>query len=202
MAHILIVNGHHPYSFSEGKLTAALVAHAKQFFESHGDEVRITETAKDYDVEKEVEKLTWADTVIYQFPINWMSVPWSFKKYQDEVFTAGIDGRLTTGDGRSEEAPKENYGRGGSLSGSKYMMSVTFNAPSEAFEDEAEFFEGGTVDDLLYWMHLNGSFFAMDALPTFAAYDVMKNPEIEADFARFDAHLKTVFGAKATEAAA
>ena len=30
----------------------------------------------------------------------------------------------------------------------------------------------------------------------------MKNPEIEADFARFDAHLKTVFGAKATEAAA
>lgn len=29
----------------------------------------------------------------------------------------------------------------------------------------------------------------MERLPTFADHDVMKNPEIEADFARFDAHL-------------
>jgi modulator of drug activity B len=33
----------------------------------------------------------------------------------------------------------------------------------------------------------------MTPLPTFAAFDVMKNPEIEADFARFDAHLGAVF---------
>jgi modulator of drug activity B len=30
-------------------------------------------------------------------------------------------------------------------------------------------------------------------VPTFRAYDVMKNPEIENDFKRFDAHLATVF---------
>jgi modulator of drug activity B len=75
------------------------------------------------------------------------------------------------------------------------MLSVTFNAPREAFDDESEaFFEGGSVDDLLRPVHLNGRFFAMDPLPTFAAFDVMKNPQIEADFDRFDAHLTSLFG--------
>ena len=98
------------------------------------------------------------------------------------------------GDGRTPEAPKENYGMGGALTGTKYMLSVTFNAPREAFDDASEpFFEGGSVDDLLRPMHLNARFFDMAPLPTFAAFDVMKNPEIEADFARFDAHLGAVF---------
>ena len=42
-------------------------------------------------------------------------------------------------------------------------------------------------------MHLNAQFFDMTPLPTFAAFDVMKNPQIEADFVRFDAHLDAVF---------
>ncbi len=33
----------------------------------------------------------------------------------------------------------------------------------------------------------------MEPLTTFAAFDVMKNPEIETDFARFDAHLRNIF---------
>ncbi len=45
------------------------------------------------------------------------------------------------------------------------------------------------VDDLFLPMHLNFRFFGMQPLETFACYDVMKNPEIENDFRRFDAHL-------------
>ena len=56
----------------------------------------------------------WADIVIMQFPVNWMGVPWSFKKYMDEVYTAGMDGRLTTlAMAAQREAPKDNYGMGG-----------------------------------------------------------------------------------------
>lgn len=44
-------------------------------------------------------------------------------------------------------------------------------------------------------MHLNAKFFAMEPLPTFAAFDVMKNPEVENDSARFDAHLSEHFSA-------
>lgn len=145
----------------------------------------------------------WADTIVMQFPVNWMGVPWSFKKCQDDVYTAGKDGRLCAGDGRTVEAPKEHYGAGGSLTGKTYMLSLTFNAPREAFDDAQEFlFQGRSVDDLMMPMHMNARFFGLEKLPTFAAYDVMKNPDIENDFVRFDAHLTKMFKEDASHAAA
>ena len=202
MSNILILNGAQPYAFAPGALNASLAERARAHLEAQGHDVRVTTVAEGYDANAEVESHLWADTVIMQFPVNWMGVPWSFKKYMDEVYTAGMDGRLCVGDGRTEEAPKANYGMGGTLTGTKYMLSVTFNAPREAFDNTSEpFFEGGGVDDLLRPMHLNARFFDMTQLSTFAAFDVMKNPEIEADFARFDAHLANAFGGAADVAA-
>ncbi|KUF08896.1 NAD(P)H-dependent oxidoreductase [Pseudoponticoccus marisrubri] len=194
MSNILILNGAQPYPFAPGGLNATLAARAKDRLEAQGHAVRLTSVADGYDVEAEVENHRWADTVIMQFPVNWMGVPWSFKKYMDEVYTAGMDGRLTVGDGRTAEAPKANYGMGGVLTGTRYMISATFNAPREAFDDPAEpFFQGMSVDDLLRPVHLNARFFGMTSLPTFSAHDVMKNPEIQTDLARFDAHLDALF---------
>jgi modulator of drug activity B len=45
----------------------------------------------------------------------------------------------------------------------------------------------------MFHMHANFRFFGMKALPTFAAYDVMKNGDIDKDFARFEAHLNQHF---------
>lgn len=42
-------------------------------------------------------------------------------------------------------------------------------------------------------MHANFRFFGMSALPTFACYDVMKNGDIENDFARLESHLNELF---------
>ena len=202
MSKILILNGAQPYEFAPGGLNATLAKRAKDHLEAQGHELRMTTVADGYDVEAEVESHRWADTVIMQFPVNWMGVPWSFKKYMDEVYTVGMDGRLCSGDGRTAEAPKANYGMGGTLTGTRYMLSATFNAPSEAFDDPEEpFFEGMSVDDLLRPVHLNAKFFGMAPLPTFSSHDVMKNAEIEHDLARFDAHLETVF-AEASHVAA
>jgi len=202
MSKILILNGAQPYPFAPGGLNATFAKRAKDHLEAQGHELRMTTVADGYDVEAEVESHRWADTVIMQFPVNWMGVPWSFKKYMDEVYTVGMDGRLCNGDGRTAEAPKANYGMGGTLTGTRYMLSATFNAPSEAFGDPEEpFFEGMSVDDLLRPVHLNAKFFGMAPLPTFSAHDVMKNAEIEHDLARFDAHLETVF-AEASHVAA
>lgn len=193
MSNIFILNGHQPYPFSEGRLTEALVDRATSFFAEQGHSVRISRVLDAYDPEEEVVNHQWADLVVMQFPVNWMSVPWSLKKYMDDVYTAGMDGRLCAGDGRVPEQPKANYGGGGALKGKKYMLSATLNAPSEAFNDKSEkFFEGASLDDLLYPVHLNAKFFDMEQLPTFGAFDVMKNPEIENDFVRFDAHLTEV----------
>lgn len=193
MKNIFILNGHQKYPFSNGNLNASLIEKAEMFFLNKGCNVKITRTENQYDSNEEVEKFKWADLVILQTPLNWMGVSWSFKKYIDEVFTIGMMGELSNGDGRSSKEPKKNYGNGGLLKG-KYMISVTANAPKEAFNNLNEkFFNGISEDDLLLPMHLNFKWFGLEALPTFFAYDVMKNPEIESDFERFEAHLQSNF---------
>ena len=188
------INAHQPYPFSTGGLNTALTEKAIAFAKSQGFEIQTTSSADPYDIEAELEKHQWADVIIVQSPVNWMGVPWSFKKYMDEVYTAGMGGQLCAGDGRTAEEPKKNYGAGGTLNGKKYMLSLTFNAPLESFDDADEYlFQGRSVDDLWFPMHMNFRFFAMEALPTFACYDVMKNADVETDFKRFDAHLTQVF---------
>ncbi len=203
MSKILIINGHQPYPFAKGELNATFVSRAESLLRAQGHELQLTRVAEDYDVDAEVEKHVWADVILMQFPVNWMGVPWSFKKYMDEVYTAGMDRRLCNGDGRQASAPKANYGLGGTRTDTQYLLSVTFNAPKEAFDDPNEtFFGGGSVDDLLRPMHLNAKFFGMQALPTFSSHDVMKNPDIESDLARFDDHLRRVFDPAAISRAA
>ena len=193
MSNILIINGHQYYPFSEGKLNATLVDKAVSLLEGKGHTTRVVTMSEQINVEQELENHTWADVVIFQYPINWMGVPWTFKKYMDEVYTAGMGGELCLGDGRNAEEPKKNYGTGGVLTNTKYMMSVTFNAPSESFDDSNEFFEGRSVDELLFPMHMNFKFFGMKALPTFACFDVMKNADIESDLTKFEAHISELF---------
>ena len=202
MSKILILNGTQPYPFAPGGLKATFVTRSKDWVEARGHDVRGTTVAEGYDAEEEVQNHLWADTVIQQFPVNWMGAPWVFKKYMDDVYTAGMDGRLCKGDGRAAETPKANYGMGGSLTGKTYMLSVTFNAPAESFDNPAEsFFEGTSVDDLLRPQHLNAKFFGLSQLATFSAHDVMKNPTIETDLQRFDAHLAAQFGETSNVAA-
>ena len=194
MGNVLIINGHQPYPFAKGELNAARVQMAEAFFAEQGHEIRKTIVADGYAIESEVEKHQWANIIMMQFPVNWMMTPWVFKKYMDEVYSAGMDGRLCDGDGRTAEKPKENYGTGGALSGTHYMLSVTLNAPKEAFNNTLEpFFEGISLDQLLLPTHLNAKFFGMSHLPSFGAFDVMKNADIENDFKRFENHLRTNF---------
>ena len=193
MKKALIINAHQEYPFAKGELNKAIVDKISLFLRNKDFEVKITTMKDQWSAEEEVEKHVWADLVVLQSPVNWMGVAWSFKKYMDEVYTAGMFGKLCQNDGRTKEAPKVNYGSGGVLTNTKYMMSLTFNAPKEAFNDPNEFlFRGKSVDDLFFPQHMNFRFFGMQALPTFACYDVMKNPDIENDFKRLQTHLQEV----------
>ena len=144
----------------------------------------------EWDVAEELDNHQWADVILLQTPVNWMGVPWRFKQYMDEVYSAGMAGQLCDGDGRTRSNPDRQYGSGGTLVGKKYMLSLTFNAPLESFDDENQFlFQGKSLDDLFFPMHMNFRFFGMEPLESFACFDVLKNPDIENDFQRFDAHI-------------
>ncbi len=192
----LIINAHQEYPFAKGQLNKALAEKISVFLSHQGYEIKSTTMKDDWNIDEEIEKHVWADLVILQTPVNWMGVPWSFKKYMDEVYTAGMLGKLCENDGRSKEAPKKNYGSGGVLTDTKYMLSLTFNAPEEAFNDKEEYlFQGKSVDDLFFPQHMNFRFFGMKALPSFVCYDVVKNPNIENDFKRLENHLSNIFAA-------
>jgi modulator of drug activity B len=189
-----ILNAHQYYAGAPGKLNAEMVRRIAEHLKRKGFDVRHTHVMDDYNVQDEIENHRWADVVILQSPVNWMGVPWRAKKYMDEVYMVGTGGLLCNGDGRHSDSPKHGYGSGGVLAGKKYMLSLTFNAPKEAFNDPSEYlFQGKSVDDLFFPYHMNFRFFAMEPLPTFAAHDVMKKPEIENDFARLEEHLNKVF---------
>lgn len=190
MKNIFIINAHQKNDYSPGKLNASYVVRARDIFEMKGYDVRITTVDEGYDITKEIENHQWADVILVQSPTYWMGFPWIFKKYIDEVYTAGMAGELCNGDGRHRPNYKENYGAGGTLSGKQYMLSLTFNAPAEAFGNTHEYlFQGKSVDDLFFPAHMNFRFFDMETLPTFSCHDVLKDPQIENDFERFDSHL-------------
>ncbi|MGV6831626.1 MAG: NAD(P)H-dependent oxidoreductase [bacterium] len=191
MKNIFIINGHEPYEFSKGKLNQSLVHRLQELLSNEEFEVQTTTMKDDYNIDDEIAKHQWADLIVVQMPVNWMATPWSFKKYQDYVYSFGMDGRLCAGDGRTRQDATKQYGTGGTLTGKKYMLSLTFNAPKEAFNDKSQwFFDGKSVDDLFLPTHLNFKFFGMEALPTFVCYDVLKNPDIDNDFIRFEKHIQ------------
>lgn len=105
MKNVLHINAHQPYPFSEGKLNETLTELAITVLQENDYHVKTTKTAEQYVVNDELEKHQWADCIILQTPVNWMGVPWSFKKYMDEVYTAGMGGELCEGDGRTTEKP-------------------------------------------------------------------------------------------------
>ncbi len=191
---VLIINAHQRYEgFAEGKLNQSLVNVATDELNGLGHQIQTTIVDNGYDIAAELEKFTWADAVVVQTPVYWMSVPYLFKKYIDEIFTTGIGEVLCKDDGRTRSDLSRKYGSGGLLNGKKYMISTTWNAPLEAFEDPDQFFEGRGVDGVFMWLHKCFNFFAMTALPTFSCYDVLKNPDIEGDLERWKKHLKAAF---------
>jgi len=192
MSTILILNAAKEFAHSKGALNNTMTDVAASFLRDSGHEVRVVNIDQGYDVPTEVENYLWADTVIYQMPGWWMGEPWIMKKYIDEVFTEG-HGKLYASDGRTRADASKKYGSGGLLQGKTYMLSLTWNAPLEAFTDKEQFFHGVGVDGLYMHFHKANEFLGMAGLPTFICNDVIKQPDIDTDIARYRAHLGHVF---------
>ena len=191
MSSVLIVNASKEFGNSAGKLNDYLSELAGEVLLNAGHEIKMTRIDDGYDIQQEVEKFLWADTVIYQMPVWWMEGPWILKKYVDEVFTAGWN-KLFRDDGRTRSDPSKKYGSGGLVQGKRYMLSVTWNAPLEAFVEPGQFFEGKGVDAIFFPLHKANQFLGMTPLPTFMCNDVVKQPEIDQDAARYREHLKKI----------
>ncbi|POY35985.1 NADPH quinone reductase MdaB [Solitalea longa] len=195
MKKIFVINAGQNFGHSSGRFNKTITAETLAFFESREDvQVMKTDISNGYIPEEEVQKFVWADVVIYHTPIWWFQLPNGFKKYIDEVFTAGHQKGIYYSDGRRSENPKINYGTGGMLKGKHYMLTTTWNAPETAFTLPGEFFNEHSVDEgPLFGFHRMNAFTGMKPLKSFHFHDVEKNADVIRDMERYSEHLSKTF---------
>lgn len=195
MKNILIINGWHAFSVAKGKFNTSLCTISTSFFKDRNNyEIKVTEINQKYEVEKEVDKFVWADVIIYHTPIWWFSVPYKFKKYLDEVLTAGYRNGLWNSDGRSFENPKKNYGTDGLLKGKSYIITTSWNAPKEAFTMPNELFNQLSVDNsVLSGFHAMNRYLGLRLIESLQFHDVEKNADINEELKRYKLFLEGYF---------
>lgn len=189
---ILLINGGQVFGHSAGQLNRTLHDIAAEHLTTSGHNIQETQVDEGYNIDGEINKFMWADVIVYQMPGWWMMMPWKVKKYMDDIYTTG-HGKLYENDGRTRRDPKKQYGTGGLLQGKKYMLSVTWNAPEEAFNEFGNFFDGRGVDGVYFAFHKSQQFLGMSQLKTFMVNDVIKEPAVEQNIIKYKYHLTTVF---------
>lgn len=193
---VFLINAHLTYpGLSEGKLNKAFYDKAREFFLSQDFKVLETKIEDGYNIDEEVEKHMQADIIVLQTPVNWENTPWIYKKYVDEVFTSAMRSqKFLSGDGRSEKDPSKQYGTGGKMQAKKFLLSATWNAPEESFNDPKQtLWKGKSADDALFNVAVNYLFVGFTVVPGHYCYDVFHNKHIQEDIENYPAYLKKVF---------
>jgi modulator of drug activity B len=191
MKNVLIINGHQYYEgIAEGNLTKSFIKKADEFLSENGFEVKHTHIESGYDKEQEINKFSWANFIIFQYPVYWMGLPWLTKKYFDEVLTSG---KQFENDGRSRDDASKKYGSGGLLK-AKYMLSLTYNCPESEFSNKDGFFEGLSLDEANIATHKIFQFCGAKPLESYAIHDIFKGDmDLDKELEKFENKLTTNF---------
>ncbi|MBX7267715.1 NAD(P)H-dependent oxidoreductase [Micromonospora sp. Llam7] len=120
------------------------------------------------DVAAEQEKLLWADTVVFQFPMWWYTMPAILKGWVDRVFSY----HFAYGVGVHDETHYgERFGEG-TLRGRRAILSVTVGGPESHYTDRGI---NGPIEDLLFPIHHGILYYpGVEVLPPFVLYGADK----------------------------
>lgn len=193
MSNILIINGAKKFAHSNGQLNDTLTEVAESYLRDAGHDVKSVRAESEYDVKEEVQNFLWADVVIWQMPGWWMGAPWTVKNIWMTSLPKAT-ARCTPAMAVPAPTPAKNMAQAALVQGKKYMLSLTWNAPMEAFTDKDQFFHGVGVDGVYLPFHKANQFLGMEALPTFIANDVIKMPDVPRYIAEYRKHLAEIFG--------
>jgi NAD(P)H dehydrogenase (quinone) len=109
----------------------------------------------------EQEKVTWADLILFQFPIWWFSPPAILKGWFDRVFALDFAWGFS------------KIYKDGLLAGKKALVSVTTGGPAEAYAKIG--MHGRTIEEVLYNVTYGTLYFCgMTVLPLFVSFGVFQ----------------------------
>ncbi|KAJ3577715.1 hypothetical protein NPX13_g2855 [Xylaria arbuscula] len=116
------------------------------------------------DVKREQEKLLWADTVIFQFPLWWMSMPAILKGWFDRVYSLGFAYGLGE---YSDTRWGDRYGEG-KMQGKKAFLVVTVGGWREHFSARGI---SGPIEDVLFTINHGMLYYTgFEVLPPFVLF--------------------------------
>ncbi|MFM2483256.1 NAD(P)H-dependent oxidoreductase [Celerinatantimonas sp. YJH-8] len=116
------------------------------------------------DISAEQEKLMWADTVIFQFPLWWFSMPAIMQGWIERVYAYGF----AYGFGEhSDRHWGDRYGEG-NLSGKRALLVVTTGGWESHYSERGV---NGPIDDILFPIQHGVLFYpGFEVLPPFIVY--------------------------------
>lgn len=116
------------------------------------------------DVQAEIDKLLWADTLILQFPLWWFTMPAILKGWVDRVYAYGF--AYGVGE-HSDRRWGDRYGEG-RLSGKRAMLVVTAGGWQPHYGSRGV---NGPIDDLLFPINHGILYYpGYTVLPPFVTY--------------------------------
>ncbi|WP_432380035.1 NAD(P)H-dependent oxidoreductase [Duganella sp. P38] len=170
---VLIVYAHPDSRSLNGALKDYAVAHlqaaghAVQVSDLYAMEWKTTLEANETpgpDVQREQEKLLWADTVIFQFPLWWFTMPAIMKGWVDRVYSYGFGYGIGE---HSDQRWGDRYGDG-TLAGKRAMLMVTTGGWEPHYSARGI---NGPIEQLLFPIHHGILYYSgMQVLPPFLIY--------------------------------
>lgn len=140
------------------------------------------------DITGEQEKLRWADTVIFQFPLWWFTMPAIMKGWFERVYAFG----LAYGVGEHSATHwGDRYGEGRMI-GKRAMLVVTTGGWESHYHPRGV---NGHIDDILFPIHHGMLWYpGFDVLPPHVIYQARKMDaqRFEEECEKLNARMKTL----------
>jgi len=160
----LIVTAGYSLFDAKGQLNSYLAYLTERQLTAKGHKVKISDTIKgSWNVDREVEKLLWAENIIYIMPIMWFNMPAPMVKWLDLVLLYEKTFVIT-----------DDYGEGGQVPADKFMIVVTSNLKNSDLGKGVVLKNALHIDDVLQPLIMTNQYLSIrEQLPTFHAGDVI-----------------------------
>jgi len=181
---ILVVTGGYSIFDAKGQLNGFLAYLTEKNLSAKGYKIKFSDTTKEnYDVNREVNKLLWANTIIYITPIMWFNMPSTMVEWLDRVLLYEKTFMIT-----------DEYGEGGLVPAEKFMIVATSNMKKSDLGKGYVLKNAPHIDDVLQPLIMTNNYLSIrNQLPTFHADNVMAGDTSwieEAYMKHLDMHIK------------
>ena len=161
---VLLVTAGYSIFDAKGQLNSFLAYLTETNLTQKEYEVKISDVTKDtWDTDREVDKLLWADTVIYFTPIMWFNMPAPMVEWFDKVLLYNKTFIIT-----------DEYGEGGQVPADNFMIVTTSNLKKSDLGKGVVLKNAPHIDHVLQPLIMTNNYLSIrNQIPTFHADNVI-----------------------------